>query len=131
MSYAVWLYYCFPLNERMVVGTAGNACIELTYETVQRWTVKFGLSIARRIRFTTLGWSGKWDLDEVVVTINSKRRWLWRAVDQHGVVLDLLAQSRRQARCQDAHAQAAKEVWVAARMPTPISFSARRRRAGI
>ena len=59
ISYAVWLYYRFPLNERMVEGTAGSACIELTCETARRWTVKFGLSIARRIRSTTLGRSGK------------------------------------------------------------------------
>jgi putative transposase len=31
----------------------------------------------------------------VVVTINGKKHWLWRAVDQHGAVLDVLVQSRR------------------------------------
>ena len=69
--------------------------IELTYETVRRWSVKFGLGIARRIRSTALGRGNRWHLDEVVVTINGKKHWLWRAVDQHGVVLDVLVQSRR------------------------------------
>jgi putative transposase len=34
-------------------------------------------------------------LDEVVITIASTKHWLWRAVDQHGIVLDVLVQSRR------------------------------------
>jgi putative transposase len=34
-------------------------------------------------------------LDEVVVKIAGKKHWLWRAVDQHGLVLDILVQSRR------------------------------------
>jgi putative transposase len=37
----------------------------------------------------------KWLLDEVLVTINGRKRWLWRAVDQRGAVLDVLLQSRR------------------------------------
>jgi putative transposase len=42
-----------------------------------------------------LGRGDKRHLDEVVVTINGKKHWLWRAVDQHGAVLDVLVQSRR------------------------------------
>jgi putative transposase len=34
-------------------------------------------------------------LDEVVLKIRGKRHWLWRAVDQHGVVLDIMVQERR------------------------------------
>jgi putative transposase len=37
----------------------------------------------------------KWHLDEVFLTINGKRSYLWRAVDQDGNVLDILVQSRR------------------------------------
>jgi putative transposase len=39
----------------------------------------------------------KWHLDEVFVGINGRLRYLWRAVDQHGNVLDVLVQSRRHA----------------------------------
>src|SRR5471030_442641 len=73
--------------------------IELTYETVRRWSVKFGLGIAQRIRSTALARGDKWHVDEVAVTINGKKHWLWRPVDQHGAVLDVLVQSRR-----DTHA---------------------------
>jgi putative transposase len=39
----------------------------------------------------------KWHLDEVFVGINGRLRYLWRAVDKHGNVLDVLVQSRRNA----------------------------------
>jgi putative transposase len=68
--------------------------IDLTYETVRRSSVKFGLGIARRIHSTALARGDKWHLDEVVVTINGKKHWLCRAVDQPGAVLDVLVQSR-------------------------------------
>ncbi len=34
-------------------------------------------------------------MDEVVITISGVKHWLWRAVDQTGMVLDILVQSRR------------------------------------
>ena len=40
----------------------------------------------------------KWHLDEVVLTIAGVKHWLWRAVGQAGMVLDILVQSRRDAR---------------------------------
>jgi putative transposase len=95
ISYAVWLYYRFPLSLRMVEEMLAARGIELTYETVRCWATKFGLAIARRIRSTAPGRGDKWHLDEVVVTINGRKHWLWRAVDQHGAVLDVLVQSRR------------------------------------
>ena len=36
-----------------------------------------------------------WYLDEVFITVNGKRQYLWRAVDQDGDVIDILMQSRR------------------------------------
>src|SRR5260370_20696550 len=95
ISYAVWLYYRFALSLCMVEELLAARGIELTYETVRRWAMKLGLDIARRIRSTALARGDKWHLDEVVVTINGKKHWLWRAVDQQGAVLDVLAQSRR------------------------------------
>jgi len=42
--------------------------------------------------------SGTWHLDEVFVGIGGKRTYLWRAVDDEGEVLEVLAQSRRNQR---------------------------------
>ena len=69
--------------------------IEVSYETVRRWALKFGQKAARRIRARRSTFGDKWHLDEVVITINGKKHWLWRAVDQFGIVLDVLVQSRR------------------------------------
>src|SRR6202022_2657164 len=55
ISYAVWLYYRFPLSLRIVEELLAARGIDLTYETVRRrWAGKFGLGIARRIRAKAL-----------------------------------------------------------------------------
>ncbi|VVE85899.1 transposase [Pandoraea sputorum] len=82
ISYAVWLYYRFPLSLRMVEEMLAGRGIELTYETVRCWATKFGLTIGGRIRSTSPRRGDKWHLDEGVVTIHGKKHWLWRAVDE-------------------------------------------------
>lgn len=92
---AVWLYYRSPVSLRMVDELLVASGIELTYETVRGWATTFGLSIVKRIRSTATGRRDKWHLDKVVGTINGRKHWLWRAVDQHGAVLAVLLQRRR------------------------------------
>ncbi len=98
IAMAVWLYYRFPLSLRMVEEMMAARGIEVTYETVRRWAAKFGQDYARRMRSFGLARGDKWHLDEMVVKINGRKHWLWRAVDQHGAVLDVLVQSRRDTR---------------------------------
>ena len=95
ISYAVWLYFRFPLSLRMVEEIVAARSIDVTYETLRQWALKFGQQAAKRIRARISNFGDKWHLDEVVITIKGKRHWLWRAVDQHGYVLDVLVQSRR------------------------------------
>jgi putative transposase len=52
--------------------------------------MKFGQQAAKKIRARVSTFGDKWHFDEVVITIKGKRHWLWRAVDQHGYVLDVL-----------------------------------------
>jgi putative transposase len=66
-----------------------------SYETVRRWSVKFGLAYARKLRHSHPRADVRWHLDEVFVRINGKCVYLWRAVDCEGEVLDVLVQSRR------------------------------------
>ncbi len=73
--------------------------IIVTHQTMRNWAEKFGRQFARDLRRRSAGRFGdKWHLDECVVAINGKKQWLWRAVDQDGFVLDVLVQSRRNAR---------------------------------
>jgi putative transposase len=69
--------------------------IVVSYETVRRWTLKFGPAYARRLRRKTPSPRDVWHLDEVVVTISGQQHWLWRAVDQVGYVLEEIVQTRR------------------------------------
>ena len=95
ISYAVWLYFRFPLSLRMVEEMLAARGISVTYETIRQWGLKFGREFANRIRRRAPCRGDKWHLDEVVLTIAGKKHWLWRAVDQEGFVLDVLVQSRR------------------------------------
>ena len=72
--------------------------IIVSHETARQWALKFGQAFANQIRRRLPRTSDKWHLDEVVLKIAGKKRWLWRAVDQDGIVLDILVQSRRDKR---------------------------------
>jgi putative transposase len=99
IAHAVWLYFRFPLSLRMVEDLLAARGIAVSHQSVRRWAEKFGRSFANSIRRRAAGQFGdKWHLDEVVVTIGGKKHWLWRAVDQQGFVLDVLVQSRRNAK---------------------------------
>src|SRR3954466_1587179 len=95
ISYAVWLYFRFPLSLRMVEEMLAARGISVTYETIRQWGLKFGREFANRIRRRAPRRGDKWHLDEVVITIAGQKHWLWRAVDQEGFVLDILVQSGR------------------------------------
>lgn len=69
--------------------------IEVSYETIRQWCLKFGQAFANEIRRRRARPGDKWHLDEVVLKIKGKTAYLWRAVDQQGVVLDILVQARR------------------------------------
>ena len=98
ISQAVWLYFRFPLSLRMVEEMLAARGIVVSHETVRRWALKFGQAFANRIRRRLPRAGDKWHLDEVAIKIAGVRHWLWRAVDQTGMVLDVLAQSRRDKR---------------------------------
>ena len=95
ISHAIWLYFRFPLGLRMVEELLAARGIIVSHETVRQWARKFGQQFANQIR-RRLPWVGdKWHLDEVVLKIAGVKHWLWRAVDQIGIVLDVLVQRRR------------------------------------
>src|SRR3954466_302253 len=98
MRHAIWLYLRFTLSYRDVEELLAERGVEISYETVRRWVLKFGPVIARRLRQRRPQPSKRWHLDEMVVRIAGKRMYLWRAVDHEGEVLDMLVQRRRDTR---------------------------------
>src|SRR5512140_1013363 len=95
ISHAVWLYFRFSLSFRDVEELLAQRGIVVTYETVRQWCLKFGQTYANELKRRRCRPGDKWHLDEVFLKINGKQHYLWRAVDQHGNVLDILVQSRR------------------------------------
>ena len=67
----------------------------VTYETVRQWCQKFGPTYARRLKKQQGRLGDAWYLDEVFITIQGQRHYLYRAVDQDGDTIDILVQGRR------------------------------------
>jgi putative transposase len=86
---AVRWYLRFGLSYRDVEELLAERGVEISYETVRRWVLKFGPVIARRLRRRRPQPSDRWHLDEMVVRIAGKRMYLWRAVDHEGEALDM------------------------------------------
>jgi putative transposase len=68
--------------------------IILSCEPTRRWGLKFGRDYTRRFCRKPARSDDIWHLDEVVISIASKKHWLWRAVDQDGYILDGIEQIR-------------------------------------
>jgi putative transposase len=95
IRHAVWLYLRFTLSYRDVEDLLAERGLDVSYETVRRWVLRFGPLFARELRRRRPRPTAKWHLDEMAVIISGRRFWLWRAVDNEGEVLDLLVQRRR------------------------------------
>ncbi len=92
---AVWLYFRFTMSYRDVEELLAERGIDVSYETVRRWDLKFGPDYAKRIKIRRPQPHSDWYLDEVFVKIDGTPMYLCRAVDGEGEVLDVLVQKRR------------------------------------
>ena len=97
---AVMMYVRFPLSLRNVEDLLHERGIEISHETVRYWWNRFGPMFAAEIRRTRIdrmrafsNW--RWHVDELFVRINGERRYLWRAVDHEGEVLEAVVTKRR------------------------------------
>ena len=95
ISYAICLYYRFSLSLRDAGELLAYRGIEASCETVRNWERKFGPLYAGAVRRIRPKAGNKWYLDEVLIKINGEVFYLWRAVVQHGGVLDIMVQKRR------------------------------------
>src|SRR5437016_5093768 len=73
IQHAVWLYLRFTLSYRDVEDLLAERGVDVSYETVRRWVLKFGPVIARRLRRRRPRASDRWHLDEMVVRIAGQR----------------------------------------------------------
>ena len=101
ISHAVWLYHRFCLSFRDVEDLLAQWGITVSYETIRQWCRKFGIEYARTLRRRQGRLGDTWHLDELFVTIQGQRQYLWQAVDQDGDVIDILVQPRRDQRAAE------------------------------
>src|SRR5215213_8248155 len=95
---AMWMYLRFTLSFRDVEELLAERGITVSHESIRRWVLAFGPTIARRVRTRRLKPHSRWHLDEMFVRVGGKQMYLWRAVDAEGEVLDVLLQAKRDAR---------------------------------
>ena len=87
--------YRFPLRYRDGQELLVERGIDVTHEAIRPWCRKLGQAYAHQLKPRRAQPGDKWHLDEVFLTSNGKRHYLWRAVDQDDNVLAILVQSRR------------------------------------
>jgi putative transposase len=95
IQHAIWLYLRFTLSYLRRRRSFAKRGLDVSYETVRRWVLKFGPMVACRLRQRRPRPSDRWHLDEMVIPIAGRRMYLWRAVDQEGEILDMLVERRR------------------------------------
>ena len=95
IPHSVLLYHLFSLSLRDVEDLLAQRGIAVSYETIRRWCHRFGPQYARTLRQEQRTLGENWFMDEVFVTIQGQRHYLWRAIDQDGDVIDILLQRRR------------------------------------
>jgi putative transposase len=98
ISHCVWLYHRFPLSLREAQEMMAERGVIVSHESIRAWSQKFGQAYANGLRRHRPRPADKWHLDEVFIKVNGQRHYLWRAVDQHGNVLDILVTSQRNAK---------------------------------
>jgi len=96
----VMMYVRYPLSLRNVEDLLAERGIDISHETVRFWWNRFGPMFAAEIRKRRVAhmrnysrW--RWHLDEVFVKINGRLRYLWRAVDHEGEVLEAVVTEKR------------------------------------
>jgi putative transposase len=95
ISHAVRWYFRFQLSLRDIEELLFERGVTVRYETIRRWCEKFGAGFAHRVKVARCKSGSTWHLDEMFITLRGEPYLLWRAVDEHGVELDILLQKRR------------------------------------
>ena len=96
---AVRRYLRFNLSYRDVEELLAERRIEVDHVTLYRWVQRFTPLLADAARFARHSPGDRWHVDETYLKVNGVWRYVYRAVDQHGQVIDVLVSARR-----DTHA---------------------------
>ena len=99
---AVRWYLRFPLSCQDVVDLLAERGIEVDRSTVFRWVQKFGPELTKRTEMHLRHASVDWHVNETYIRVGGKWRYLWRAVDATGQMVDFRLTARRDAKAAKA-----------------------------
>jgi transposase-like protein len=94
---AVRWYLRYGLSYRDVEELLAERGIEVDHVTIYRWVQRFTPLLADAARFARHSPGDRWYVDETYVKVNGVWRYVYRAIDQHGQVIDVLVSARRDA----------------------------------
>jgi len=94
---AVRWYLRYGLSYRDVEELLAERGIDVDHVTIFRWVQRFTPLLADAARFARHSVGDRWFVDETYVKANGVWRYAYRAIDQHGQVIDVLLSPRRDA----------------------------------
>src|SRR3712207_5899551 len=86
-----------PRSTLFPYTTLFRSGVEVDHVTVYRWVQRFTPLLADAARFRRHAPGDRWFVDETYVKVNGRWRYVYRAIDQHGQVIDVLVSARRDA----------------------------------
>jgi transposase-like protein len=92
---AVRWYLAYPLSSRQVLELLAERGIDVSHRTVLNWVQTFGPQLAAEVRRHRRRVGRCWFVDEVFLFRKNQKRYLYRAVDEDGVVIDVLLREHR------------------------------------
>ena len=94
---AVRSYLRFGLSYRDVEELLLERGVEVDHVTVYRWVQRFAPLLLDAARFCRHCPGDRWFVDETYVKVNGVWRYVYRAIDQYGQVIDVCVSARRDA----------------------------------
>jgi transposase-like protein len=94
---AVRWYLRYGLSYRDVEELLAERGSDVDHVTVYRWVQRFTPLLADAARFTRHSPGDRWFVDETYVKVSGTWRYIYRAIDQYGQVIDVLLSVRRDA----------------------------------
>ena len=116
---AVRMYLRYPLSYQDVADLMAERGLDVDRSTVFRWVQKFGPELSKRAERHLSRASLNWHVDETYIRVGGKWRYLWRAIDANGQLIDFRLTARRDAKAAKAFLNKAIER---VRLHRPVSI---------
>jgi transposase-like protein len=101
IAIAVRWYLRYGLSYRDVEELLVERGVEVDHVTVYRWVLRFTPLLAEAARPCRHAVGDRWQVDETYVKVAGQWRYVYRAIDQFGQVIDVLVSARRDADAAD------------------------------